>query len=294
MALVSMTGFGRGAAGRGALAVEVELSSVNRRQFELRLSLPRSLSVLEARLTEQVRKRVKRGAVNGSVRLVESGASRASRVCVDEEVVSKILREIRRVGRKLDLADDLTLGALLARPEFVSFQDPADNVESVWVPLKRAFGLALTELDRMRKTEGAELERDLRARMVEMDRVVARIRRLAVGVPARHAALLKTRLAANGIDVAAAGEPLARELAIFADRCDVSEELARLASHRAQFLESMRSGGEAGRTMDFLCQEMFREINTIGSKANDAEITALVVQYKAALEKMREQVQNIE
>jgi uncharacterized protein (TIGR00255 family) len=171
---------------------------------------------------------------------------------------------------------------------------PDDPLE-LWPLIERAALAALESLEVMRRREGQALEQDFRTRFAALERLGKEIAALAPAVPAAYKAVLEKRLAELlGPGCVADPALVAREVAVFADRCDVSEELTRLASHFAQVGKVLDAGGACGRTLDFLCQELFREINTTGSKANQAEISRLVIDFKAGLEAAREQVQNVE
>ena len=203
--------------------------------------------------------------------------------------------EAAPLAAKLGLADDLTASALLRLPDVLRPKVMPDDPLELWPLIERAALAALESLEVMRRREGAALEKDLRTRFAALELHSKNIEGLAPAVPKAYQAVLERRLAellgqGGTVDPAL----LAREVAVFADRCDVSEELTRLASHFAQVDKVLGAGDACGRTLDFLCQELFREINTTGSKANDAEISRLVIDFKAGLEAAREQVQNVE
>lgn len=294
MALKSMTGFGRGEANGNGVKVTVELSTVNRKQFDCNFSMPRELACLDAKLHPLVHSRISRGYVKGLITVAAVvGADAAGSLPL--AAVSRQIEALRSLARELGLADDLTASALLRLPDAVRPSLLPEDPLEFWPILEVATTAALENLESMRLREGDALEQDLRGRFKELEAGGRLIAALAPGVPAAYKATLGKRLAellGNG----AAVEPalLAREVAVFADRCDVSEELTRLASHFDQVEKVLAQGGACGRTLDFLCQELFREINTTGSKANNAEISRLVIDFKAGLEAAREQVQNIE
>jgi uncharacterized protein (TIGR00255 family) len=294
MSVISMTGFGRGVAHDRGVKVTVELGTVNRKQFDCQINLPRSLACLEAKLQSLIHAAVARGHVKGGVEVIGEGAGGGLRI--DEDRARHAVAALRRLARRLELPDDLAASDLLRLPDLIRTQaQPADPLD-LWALIEPAASQALAKLNAMRRREGRALERDIRRRLAALKRIVRSIRVLAPRVPkacwqAREARLRGLNAPpAQALDAAL----MARELAIFADRCDISEELTRLASHFDQ-AENFLSGAEpCGRSMDFLCQEMFREINTAGTKANDAAITRLVVRFKTGLESVREQVQNVE
>ena len=295
MTVISMTGFGRGEACEDAVKAVVELSAVNRKQFDCNFSMPRELASLDSKLQALIHTRVSRGYVKGLVSVTASVAENGGAATLDAETVAAQIGALRAAAAKLGLADDLTASALLRLPDILRPRVLPDDPLEVWPLVERAAQAALENLETMRRREGKALEQDLRARFTALEALSRDVVKLAPRVPAAYKAVLEKRLAellgpGNVVDPAL----VAREVAVFADRCDVSEELTRLASHFVQVAKVLDAGGACGRTLDFLCQEMFREINTTGSKANDAEISRLVIEFKAGLEAAREQVQNIE
>ncbi len=290
----SMTGYGRGAATASGISIEVELSSVNRKQFDVRVSLPRTLSVLESRVTKLLRGSISRGMVIGTVGVRVSGERRSRAIGVDDHVVAAYVRAFRAVGKTLKLDDDLTLSTVARLPDVIVADDATADAEKVWRVMRRALIDALEGLQEMRVREGAALQKDLAKRLRALRRGVARIRRIAPTVPQRHRDALLARLDKAQLGVDPENERLLREISLFAERSDISEEITRLASHFEQMDELMAAEKPCGRALDFLCQEFLREINTIGSKANDARLSRLVVEFKSQLECVREQVQNVE
>ena len=294
MAIKSMTGFGRGEASEGAVKVVVELSAVNRKQFDCSVSLPRELTSLDAKIQALVRTRVTRGYVKGSV-TVSAAEQAGAADTLDLAHLTAQIDAVRAAAQALGLTDDLTASALLRLPDLLRPRVLPDDPLEVWPLVERAAQAALENLEAMRLREGGALERDLRERFTALEALSREITGLAPAVPTAYKAMLERRLAELLGDGQLVDPALiAREVAVFADRCDVSEELTRLASHFGQVTKVFNAGGPCGRTLDFICQEMFREINTTGSKANDAEISRLVIAFKAGLETVREQVQNIE
>ena len=294
MALNSMTGFGRGEAAADGIKAEAELSSVNRRQFDVRANLPKSMAVFEAHIYKAIHSAVSRGCVTGTFKINYSGEARSRSARIDKETARSYITGLRRVAKELGLRDDLGAGDLLSLPEVVIHEAvPADS-KRLWSLVRRALNDAIKQLLEMRAAEGAVLEKDLRRRFTRLQRGLAKIVRHAPRTVRRHRAALVQRLRDADLEVGHTDPHLAREIALFADRCDISEEIVRLESHFKQAGTLMGNGGTVGRTLDFLCQEMFREINTIGSKANDPEISRCVISFKAELEAIREQVQNVE
>jgi uncharacterized protein (TIGR00255 family) len=293
MAMVSMTGYGHGQSSGQGLVVEVELSSVNRKQFDLRLNLPRALAVLESDAIKIVRRSVSRGSISGVVRVV-SEATAVGGVRVDMARAEAYVSALRRAGKQLDLRDDLSISQLARLPDVVSYDDELNDSDNVRPVFRKALKQAVGQLVAMRRVEGDALEADIRQRFVKLEKVVDRIEKLAPTVPRRYHKNLLERLNEAGLPVDLSDERLLKEIAIFADRCDISEEITRLRSHFVQVEKLMKSREASGRAFDFLCQEFLREINTIGSKANDAKLGRYVISFKAELERVREQIQNVE
>ena len=292
---MSMTGRGAGAAFGRLARVEVELSSVNRKQLDVDVGLPRFLASFESRVQELVQGRLSRGRVTGEIRVTWAEAAQASGARVDVGLARATVAALRAAAKKLGLPDDLKASALLSLPGLVSFDRGGRDLEALWPSVRKALEAALAKLQAMRRKEGAALGRDLRGRLATLRKETAAIAARAPDVAEIYRANLLKRIgdALPGSDLAG-DERLLKEVALFADKADVAEELVRLDSHFRQAAGLLKAGGVVGRALDFLVQEIGREINTIGSKANDGEIARRVVACKAELERFREQVQNLE
>jgi uncharacterized protein (TIGR00255 family) len=286
----SMTGHGRGAIVAGNLRVVAECFSVNRRQCEVALATSRDLAWIEPRVREEVLKRISRGKVQ--VSLAVEHLPHSAPVLVDRRRAAEFLREARSLQKELALGGEISLETVLAAPGVLK----TDDVEGreLWPAVRRALGLALEGLLVMRVREGAHLRKDLLRAVARMSTLLKRVRALAPRVPKRQRAALLRRLHSAKLPADLLDPRVVTEIAIFAERCDISEELTRLESHLAQFREQLDGDGPIGRTLEFLSQEMAREWNTVGAKANDAEISLLVVEAKAELDKAREQLANVE
>ena len=294
MALSSMTGYGHGSAAAGGVRVDVELSSVNRKQLDVRVNLPRPLAALESRVLEQVQAAMSRGHVSGAVTVHETALKRQQGVRVDTALAGAYVRVLRRTAETLKLADDLTARDLLALPDVVTRASMDEDLERIGTLLTRAVRQALQRLNAMRVKEGESLAADLRRRLTDLAACLELIRAAAPQVTAKYRALLEGRLRQAGFTAVADDPQVLKELALFADRADIAEEVTRLDSHLGQAVGLLKSAEPVGRTLDFLAQEMYREINTIGSKANDVGIVREVIRFKTDLERIREQVQNVE
>jgi uncharacterized protein (TIGR00255 family) len=287
-----MTGYGRGTATFEGRQISVELSSVNRKQAEIALSLPRALLELEPRVRDEINAHISRGRLTVAVGLHAKEGKRAGPINV---AAAKEYREQLKALRKaLKLDGEITLDQVLRGPGVLDSENVEIAVEAVWPALRKALKAALDQFVKMRQVEGEALAADLRKRTLSMQKHVKTIGVLAPKVMEHHRGSLLERAAKAGLEIEPSDERLLKEIVFFADRSDISEELTRLRSHLDQFFVQLAKDEPVGRTLDFLLQEMFRETNTIGNKANFLAISQLVVGMKTELEKLREQVQNIE
>jgi len=290
----SMTGYGRGEHARLGLKITAEVSSVNRKQTEVAVNLPRDLEVLEAQIRDEINRRVSRGRVTVRVS-VHAAPSAGPKTRLNLALAKSYVRDLRALGKSLGLPGAITVDLLARLPGVVQPAEVIGEAEALWPATSAALNSALDMLLKMRRREGAWLARDLKARMTKMRHGIARIQRRVPAAVQRYRAQLIHRIKEAGLQTPALEEErLVKESFYFADRSDVSEELTRLLSHFQQFDDCVKSAEPVGRTLDFLSQEINREINTLGSKANDSLISRQVVSLKAELEKFREQVQNVE
>lgn len=291
MASISMTGFGRGEAESDGVRIEVELASVNRKQFDFSFYAPQELAVFEAFCRERVHARVTRGRVNAKFSLMRT-QDLASGWNVD--AVRDRITQLRELAKILGVRDDVTLRDILALPDFEGLSVRRSDEAVCRSVLEAALMAALDRLCEMRMTEGAVLATDLQARVERLRVHYEQISVYAPEVPKRYQMLLHKRIAELGVAMSVDEPALAREVAFFAERCDVTEELTRLNAHFNHFNALLKADTAHGRQLDFLCQEMNREVNTIGSKAADSAITVTVIEMKSLIETIREQVQNLE
>jgi uncharacterized protein (TIGR00255 family) len=291
----SMTGFGRGTHTTEEWLASVEASSINRKQAEIVANLPRQLQSLESRVRQLTSPHISRGRVQLSIKLESAEGAPSDQVRINPALAKSFESAFSDlsliIGRPLlpSPADFIRQPGIIEIGEAESI-DP----ESAWQAIAPALEQALTNLNAMRATEGKHLQDDFLERLGKLVAFTEAIAGHAPSRPERQREMLLKRLSDMGISMDSGDDRLAKEIALFADRCDVSEEITRLHSHFAKFHEYLHSPEATGRSLDFLCQELFREFNTIGSKANDALIAQAVVEAKTELEKLREQVQNIE
>jgi len=273
--------------------VVVELRAVNRRQTEIMVQLPELLVPLEARVRDLVGTMVSRGRCEVRVQLELPGGLAPARVNV--AVAKAYAGELARLAMELGRPEVPSLEVLIRCPGVLEAGSGGSDAEVHWGTLEEALRVGLGSMDQMRRREGEALASDLADRIRLLREATARVRERAPQVMVRYREALTQRLRAAGLEgISVEDERILKELVVYADRSDISEELARLASHFQQFEDCRRSKDAVGRTLDFLAQEMNREINTIGSKANDAVISAEVVRLKTELERFREQAQNVE
>jgi len=291
----SMTGYGRGECAQDGFKVTVELSSVNRKQAEVSVTLPREMELLEAQIRDAINRLVARGRVNARVTLHAAEGRLSARKHINETLAKAYAAEFARLAKQLKLTGEVSLDQVLRAPGVFQTDEQLAETEDLWPAVEKALQQSLAALVKMREREGGHLAKDLTTRVTTMRRAVEKIQKQAPLTVENYRQQLRERVQAAGLTgIAADDERLLKEIVLFADRSDISEELTRLQSHFVQFADCCKSREPVGRTLDFLAQEMNREINTIGSKANDAVISREVVTLKAELEKFREQAQNVE
>ncbi len=289
----SMTGFGAGEITTAIGRYTVEIRSVNHRFCDVVVRLPRDLAALEDRARGLVQGRILRGRVEVAI-IREDHGKRPRTVRADLDLARAYASVLNDLKQAFSISETLDLSALVSLPELIRIEEEREDLEAAWPPIAAGVGVALDRLIAMRETEGARLAADMLERMERLAGHIAAIEARAPQVVQDYHARLSRRVAElAGATPVDAGR-LATEVALFADRCDITEELTRFRSHVAQFQTTLASGGAVGRTLEFILQEMGREINTIGSKANDLEITRRVIAIKGELESLREQVQNVE
>jgi uncharacterized protein (TIGR00255 family) len=291
----SMTGYGRGECAQDGFKITVELSSVNRKQAEVSVTLPRELELLEAQVREVIHRAVARGRVNVRVSLHAAEGKTAARKHIDVALAKAYAAELATLAKQLKLSGEVTLDQVLRAPGVFQTDEQLAGSEDLWPAVEKALSHGLAALLKMREREGAHLAKDLASRIAVMQKSVAQVQKQAPATAENYRQNLLERIKAAGLEnIAPDDERLLKEIVLFADRSDIAEELTRLQSHFTQFADCGKSREPVGRTLDFLAQEMNREINTIGSKANDAVISREVVILKAELERFREQAQNVE
>ena len=289
----SMTGFGRGSATADEGTATVEIACVNRKQAEVVVQAAREFTELEARIRKAVLNTISRGRIQVSINFERSSGA-AAPVSVDLRLVDALESAFERISKHTGRDISLEAADFLRAQGIIRIEEGGVSADAAWTAIEPALEVAIEQVLEMRLTEGDDLARDLSARLDLLEKTAAAIAALAPARPERYRELLLKRLRDAGMELELQDDRVLRELVVFADRCDVSEEITRLDSHFRKFREYMAGKEPAGPPLDFLCQEIHREFNTIGSKASDAGIAQHVVEAKTELEKIREQVQNVE
>jgi uncharacterized protein (TIGR00255 family) len=288
-----MTGFGKGRTISEIGTITVEIRSLNHRYFDMVVRLPNHLSAFEERVRDYVKKKIRRGRINLTASW-EGKVKTKSPFILDFDLARRYHRQLQRLRKDLRVKDDLGLSQIVAMPEVISYEQKKENLRLLWPHLKKATDQALNKLGKMRETEGKSLMRDLLRRQKSVRFCLQRIEEQLPRVIARYRTNLlqkvKVLSGAKRLDQ----DRIAEEVALFVRNSDVSEELTRVKSHLKGFRQSLRSQKEAGKELDFVAQELFRESNTIGAKTSDFRISSYVIKMKTQIEKMREQLQNVE
>ncbi|MCR5566861.1 MAG: YicC family protein [Clostridiales bacterium] len=288
----SMTGCGSGKVQQDGWEVTVDLKTVNHRFLDIGMRLPRNLSFLEQTVRDGLGKKISRGHADVFLTVKRTDASAADVVC-DEELAGRYLEAAEQIARKTGVVNDLTVSRLMKMEGVLTLNEREMDEKLVAAICAEATEIAAAQLVQMREREGAHLKEDLTVHLDAADALRTLILKRAPAVVDEYREKLETRLK-NLLTESVEPQRLAQEVAIIADRCAIDEELARLNSHIRQMRKYLNSENEIGKKMDFLIQEMNREANTIGSKASDAAIAQYVVDLKSEIEKLREQIQNVE
>jgi uncharacterized protein (TIGR00255 family) len=288
----SMTGYGRGEASSNGSKFSVELNSVNRKQNDVLVTLPRELAELEPRVRDLINTAVSRGRL--TVVIAHHASGGAGQLALDRNLARIYYDSMVALQKELGAKGEISIETVLRAPGVLRLPEEQVAIDDAWPHMEIALKVALRELVRMREREGKHLAKDLIKRLKTLRESVRKIRTVQPAVVKRYRQNLHERVLKAGIDLPIEDDRLMKEVIVFADKCDITEELTRLASHLAQFAHHLRKNEPVGRTLEFMSQEIAREFNTIGAKANDVEISQMVVMCKAELEKIREQLSNIE
>jgi len=291
--LKSMTGYGRGEAVMPGRNFLMELKSVNHRYCEVFLRMPRYLSPLEDRIRRLIQSRIARGRVDGFL-TVEACGAKNTLVKVDKCLAEAYYKSIKELQETLEVEGKIKLKHLINLPDVLTVEEPVENVEEMWPAVKVAVENALDNLVQMRRLEGERLSEDLLKKVERVAQLNEQIKKRAPLMVENYKDKLACRLKEFLEEGILENERIAAEAAFFAERSAIDEETVRLESHLNQVNDCLGADKPAGRKLEFIIQEMNREINTVASKAGDLEISRWVIEIKSELEKIREQAQNIE
>ena len=291
--IISMTGFGRGEVVENDVEITCEIRTLNHRFLDISLRLPKVLTTFENEIRDLIRARLLRGRVEASIEL-KGEEPTIEHLQIDKALANKIYQLLNELKTEFKIDEPIKLDYLLNYPDIITTQISHEIDEKIWPAVKRALNMALDDLTDMRLREGNEIKKDLRERIENLNQVIEKIEEKTRGRSKEEFKKLKERIetliAQENLDE----ERLEMEIALLADRVDVTEECIRFKSHNSYFMELLDNDEIAGRKLNFLLQEMHREANTIGAKCNDAQIAHWVVEVKEEVEKLREQIQNIE
>lgn len=292
--LKSMTGFGRGEGGNSDFNFNIEIKTVNHRYNDIVVRMPRHISFLENNIKTLVKERIKRGRVDIYIELEYLSDSHMD-VAIHMPLAEKYKNEMERMMVELNIEDRVELSHMLQFPDIVKKENRDINEDDIWKCLSLALNQALDNLIDMREKEGAALEKDMIRQIAKIKEEILIIEERAPLVPKEYQKKLEYRIAElleGNIEIDES--KLSSEIAFYADKADINEEIIRLESHSQQFLQTLEQVGPVGRKLDFILQEMHREANTIGSKTENLTISTCVINIKSELEKIREQIQNVE
>ncbi len=289
----SMTGFGRCLETVGGKDILVEIKSVNHRYYEFSARVPRAYGYLEEKLKGFLQGRISRGKVEVGVTVYNTSAENES-IEVNRDVAKQYISALRSANEELGLTDDLTLSKLMRLPDIFNVRKAEDDEDAVWESVKTVAGKALDNFIAMREAEGGKMRDDVLSRLEYITELVGKIEQKSPETTEKYRKRLYDKLSDILNDKNIDEQRIVTEAAIFSEKTAVDEETVRLRSHIHQCRELLDSDEAVGRKLDFLIQEFNREANTIGSKAQDVEITKIVVELKSEIEKIREQIQNIE
>jgi uncharacterized protein (TIGR00255 family) len=291
----SMTGYGTARIQKDGVTVQVEIFSVNKKGLELFINSPRELSSKERVFKELIEKKIQRGRVNLNIQVFQKKAEeKDAKLPIDEKVLKSYVKQMKAIGKKVGLSGDLEWEDILVIPGLFQF-NPKEDREKEWGDITvKAVEKALQQFVVSREREGQFLAKEILGKFKMIDGIVTKVKKIAPRVVEAYRNNLRDKISNANLPLPATDDFIRREILLFTDRSDISEELTRLDAHLKEANRLMKSKETVGRNLDFLLQEINREVNTTGSKANNLEISQHVVLLKTELEKIREQVQNIE
>ncbi len=288
----SMTGFGRGEFSQGASTFSVDVRSVNHRYSDISVRMPRAMSVLEEKVREFVAEKISRGKVDVYINYNTFGQN--SQVKLDTNLAKAYYDSLITLKGMFEIRDDISLSLLTRFPDIMALETAEQDMDELWMILKEALEIAFKALVDMRQREGERLKNDLLEKLVGIRVYVGNIREKSAGLVDEYKNKMYERIKELTKDIPIDENRILTEVAIYADKSSIDEELVRLESHMEELRKALNFNGSVGKKLDFIIQEMNREVNTIGSKITDLGILNNVISIKTEIEKIREQVQNIE
>ena len=294
--LCSMTGYGKGEiAGEGGRYL-VEIKSVNNRYCDISVRTPRELSLIDEFVKSSIKDRISRGKIDVMIRYETdtAGGPEPLEIKVSIGAMEQYLEAFKNAAGELDLKNDITLKSLIELPEVLRIEKKQTDIESIFIELKPALLQAVDSLISFRSKEGSKLAYDMKKKADEIADMLKMVAHKAPLMSVEYGKLLGERLKEYYLLEKTDDQRIAQEVALMADKCCIDEEIVRLRGHLDHFTKELDTGGRIGRKLDFITQEINREVNTIGSKSSDYEISKTVIEMKSIVEQIREQVQNIE
>ena len=288
----SMTGYGKANLSKEQREYQIEIKSVNHRYLDISVKMPRQLSYLEETIKKEIMSKVKRGKIDVFVTF-ENNSLEGKEIKINEELAKAYVKELKKLAEEENLLADIQVNDIAKYPDVLKIQNNQED-EKIKLEVLEVVGKATENLVQMRKTEGSKLAEDLNQRLDNLKVKIEDISKLSTGLIEEYVVKLEERIKEILKNQEIDQTRLAQEVVIYADKCSVEEEVTRLNSHISQFNNLLNSDEAIGKKLDFIIQEMNRETNTIGSKANNLEITNDVIEIKTQIENIREQVQNIE
>lgn len=291
--LRSMTGFGRSKYENEGREYLVEIKSVNNRYSDISIKLPRNISFLEEKVKTVISNAISRGKIDVFINFTNY-SEKGKKIKINTELAKQYIEELKKLQTETEIIDNIGIMEICKMPEVLNLKIEEDDENVLWQELQECLNNAITGFLLMKENEGNKIKEDLEKRIEDIREKIEKISEVSTGLVEEYVVKLEKRVNELLKTTVVDETRLAQEIVIYSDKCSVEEELTRLRSHIAQFLNLLNETNPIGKKLDFLIQEMNRETNTIGSKANSLEITNLVVDIKTEIENIREQVQNIE
>ena len=291
--LKSMTGFGRAKYEENSREYIIDIKSVNNRYSDISIKMPRSISFLEEKVKQKVTASISRGKVEVYITF-NNYSEKGKNIRINSELAKRYINEIKLLSEDTDINQQINIQEILKLPDVLNIQLDQESEEAIWTELEKALSEAIANFIDMREKEGNKIKEDLENRLLTIEKNVTEITQISTGLVQEYIVKLEKRINEILKNNVVEESRLAQEVVIYSDKCSIEEELTRLKSHIIQFRDLLNSNIANGKKIDFLIQEMNRETNTIGSKANNLQITNYVIEIKTELENIREQIQNVE